>query len=175
MYRFSFTSGTWTTMAPTVARGGAMIVGGGANWVQLTGDVNYDEENNGFAGKYIFSFRGGAAVTLDRFDIAGGTAGAGTWAAITYINAAETFTTGSSYAAWTRYIIIRKDATNRFFKYSVRGNYLESLSTNLYPDGAAILGDRLWIKNYVESGVVKATWLYSLANTGTVLHRLLLY
>jgi hypothetical protein len=175
MYRYSFTSNTWTTMAPTVARGGSMIAGGGANWTQLTGDTNFDDENTGFAGRYIFSFRGGATSTLDRFDIAGGTAGAGAWAAITYVNNAETFTTGSSYAAWTRYIIIRKDATNRFFKYSVRGNYMESLSTNMYPDGAAILGDKLWIKNYVEGGIIKATWLYSLANTGTVLHRLLLY
>jgi len=175
MYRYSFTSNTWTTMAPTVARSAAMVAGGGANWVQSTGDTNFDDENTGFAGRYIFSFRGGAGAVLDRFDIAGGAAGAGAWAVITYLSAGETFTTGSSYAAWTRYILIRKDATNRFFKYSVRGNYMEPLSTNLYPDGAALLGDKLWVKNYVESGVVKATWLYSLANTGTVLHRLLLF
>jgi len=174
MYRYSFSGNSWTTMAPTAARAAAMVAGGGANWIQLTGDTNFDDESTGNAGKYIFSFRGGAGAILDRFDITGGTAGAGAWAAITYINQSETFTTGSSYAAFGRYIICRKDATHRYFKYSVRGNYMEPLATNLYPDGAALLGDKTWVKNYMEGSAVKLTWLYSLRNTGTELHRMLL-
>lgn len=175
MYRYSFSGNTWTVMAPTTARSVAMNAGGGANWTQLTEDANFDDENTGFAGRYIFSFRGGNSSGLDRFDIAGGTAGAGAWANINYINASELFSVGSSYAESGKYIYIRKDGTNRFFKYSVRGNYLEPLSTNLYPDGLGIVGDKLWVKNYTEGGVIKATWIYSLANTGTVLHRLLLF
>lgn len=174
MYRYSFSGNTWTVMSPTVARAGAMIVGGGANWVQLTGDVNFDDENIGNAGKFIYSFRGGATATLDRFDITGGTAGAGAWANIAYVNAAETFTTGSSYAAVGKYIICRKDATHRYFKYSVMGNYMQPLTTNMYPDGAAVLGGKTWVKNYVEAGLVKITWLYSLRNSGTELFRMIL-
>lgn len=175
MYRYSIAGNTWTVMSPTSARGGAMVAGGGANWVGVTGDANWANESDIKDGRYIYSFRGGAGTLLDRFDIAGGVSGAGAWSAITYINTAETFTTGSSYDVYGRYIIIRKDATNRFFKYSIRGNYLEPLSTNLYPDGAGLLGDKIWIKTYKESGVEKAAWLYSLMNTGTVLHRLLLF
>lgn len=32
MYRYSISANTWTTMAPTTARAGAMIIGGGANF-----------------------------------------------------------------------------------------------------------------------------------------------
>lgn len=174
MYRFSLSGNTWTVMAPTTARAGAPVAGGGANWAGKTGDPNWANESDIKDGRYIFSFRGGATGTLDRFDIAGGTAGAGAWANIVYVNNAETFTTGSSYGLYGRYLFIRKDATNRFFKYSLRGNYLEPLSTNLYPDGTALLGDKTWLKVYKESGVEKLVWLYSLRNSGTELHRLLL-
>lgn len=51
---------------------------------------------------------------------------------------------------------------------------MEALATNLYPDGAALLGDKMWLKTYMENGEEKLTWLYSLRNTGTELHRLLL-
>lgn len=172
MYRYSRSANTWATMAPTTARGGAPIAGMSANWVDQTGDTDWANESDIRDGRYIYSFRGGA-TTLDRFDIAGGTAGAGAWAAITYNNATETFSAGGGYAADTRYIYARKDATHRYFKYSLRGNYLEPVSTNLYADGAAVLGDKVWVKNYDDAGVIK--WLYSLRNTGTELFRLPLY
>ena len=51
---------------------------------------------------------------------------------------------------------------------------MEPLSTNLYPDGIAVLGDKMWLKDYVEGGVEKLSWVYSLRNAGTEVHRLLL-
>lgn len=174
MYRYSLSANTTTTMAPTTARAGAPVIGMSANWAGKTGDANWANESDIKDGRYIYSFRGGATATLDRFDIAGGTAGAGAWANIVYINNAETFTTGSSYGILGRYIYIRKDATHRYFKYSMRGNYLEAFATNIYPDGAAVLGDKLWLKAYSESGVQKLAWVYSLRNTGTELHRMLI-
>lgn len=170
MYRYSISGNTWTTLAPTVARAGAPIAGMNAVAIGATGDSVWADESAIRDGRYIYSFRGGTAV-LDRFDIAGGTSGAGAWAAITYVGA-ETFSTGSSAFAMGRYIFIRKDATNRFFKYSVRGNYIEPLSTNLFPDGAALLGNKIWVKNYDSTKSVQ--WVYSLMNTGTMLHRLML-
>ncbi len=65
-----------------------------------------------------------------------------------------------------------RDSTHRFFKFSIRGDLLEPLATNLYPDGTAVLGDKLWVKQLDSSGSV--AWLYSLTNSGTVLHRLML-
>jgi hypothetical protein len=172
VYKYNRTANTWATMAPTVARAGAPIAGMGAVWVEDTEDVNWDDESAHKDGRYIYSFRGGSSV-LDRFDIAGGTAGAGAWQAVTYSNAQETFSTGSSYVADFRYIYIRKDATHRFFKYSVRGNYLEPLATNVYADGVALLGNKLWVKDYDGTGSIR--YLYSMRNTGTELFRMQLF
>ena len=65
--------------------------------------------------------------TLDRYDIA-----ANTWATVTYINS-ETFTTGSSAFNMGESLYIRKDATNRFFKYSVVDNAQRPLTTKPVP------------------------------------------
>jgi len=173
-YRLSLSGNTWTVMAPTTARAGAPGVGMSANWAGKTGDTNWANESDIKDGRYIYSFRGGATGTLDRLDIAGGTAGAGAWQNIVYVSNGETFTTGSSYGQQGRYIFIRKDATHRYFKYSMRGNYMEPLSFNFFPDAAAVLGDKLWLKVYKEGGVEKLVWLYSLRNSGAEVHRMLL-
>lgn len=173
MYRYSRSGNAWTVMAPTTARAAAPGTGASLSWVGKTGDANWALETDIKDGRYLYSVRGGASVVIDRFDIAGGTAGAGAWLAITYPGAVETFTTGSS-AHWSgRYLYIRKDATNRFFKYSLRGNYMKPLSTNLFADGAAVLGRKVWVKDYDGTDVLK--WLYSLRNTGAELHRLPLF
>lgn len=172
MYRYSISANTWTTLAPTVARGAAPGLGMCLDWVSETGNADWANENDIQDGRYIYSMRGGAGALIDRFDIAGGTAGAGAWAAVTYIGT-ETFTTGSSDFQSGRYLYIRKDATHRFFRFDIVGNQMEALNTNLYTDGAALLGNRIWVKNLDPVENVK--WLYSLMNTGTVIHRLMLY
>ncbi len=173
MYRFSRSANAWTVLAPTTARAAAPVAGMTADWVGQTGDANWALETAVQDGRYIYSFRGGAAGTLDRYDIAGGTAGAGAWANIAYPGLQETFTTGTSSARSGRYIYLRKDGTNRYFKFSVRGGYLEPLSTNLFADGAGVLGRKIWVKDYDGTGVLK--WLYALRNSGTELHRLPLF
>ncbi len=170
MYRYSISNNTWSTLAPIVARSGNPVAGMSANWAGKTSDVNWGIENAIIDGRYIYSFRGGGSNVLDRYDIA-----ANSWGVVSYVNMAETFASGSSYGINGRYIYIRKDATNRFFKYDIIGNYLESLSVNLYPDGGAVVGDKLWISVYQEENVTKATWLYSLRNSGNELHRILLF
>lgn len=174
MYKYSISGNSWATVSPTVARGGAPVAGCSFDWVGKTDNAELGNESVIFDGRYIYSFRGGGTATLDRFDIAGGTGGAGTWEAITYIGT-ETFASGSNYTWKGRYIYIQKDATNRFFKFSVRGNYLEPLATNLYTNGAAVIGNRMWTWSYQESGVDKVTWLYCLGQTLTVLHRIMLF
>jgi len=167
LYRYSISGNTWTTLAPGVARAGAPVAGTVAAWVQDSDDANWANESDIKDGRYIFSFRGGGTA-LDRYDIA-----LNTWLADTsYGPIAETFASGSASAALGRYMFLRKDATNRFFKLSTRGNYVGALSTNLYPDGAAVIGDKLWVKLLDSTSGI--AWLYSLANTGTVVHRLML-
>lgn len=162
LYRYSISGNTWTTLA---VRPGAASTGVTANWVDHCEDAGWSVENDIKDGRYIFSMRGGASTALDRYDIA-----LNTWAAITYGSTGETFTTGSSSASNGRYMYLRKDATNRFFKYSARGNLLEPLSTNLYPDGAALLGNKMWLRRHDDTSGV--AYLYSLQNTGAVLQRL---
>lgn len=172
MYRYSISAATWTTLAPGVARGGNAVAGMSANWVQLTGDPNWASETDIRDGRYIYSFRG-TGTLLDRYDIA-----LNAWSAVTaYGPLAETFNAGSGYDCYGRYIFIRKESSAnnpvRYFKFSVRGNQLEPLSTNLYPDGAAVVGGRVWVKELPGSGgAVK--WLYSMNNSGTALFRLML-
>ena len=167
MYRYSLSANTWSALAPGVARAAAPSAGMSLNWGSSTGDPLWANESDIRDGRYLYSFRGGGTSALDRYDIA-----ANAWATITYGPLAETFAVGSSYDLRGRYIFIRKDATHRFFKLSIRGGLLEPLATNLYPDGGAVLGDKLWVKQLDSSGSV--AWLYSLTNSGTVLHRLML-
>lgn len=149
MYRYSIANNTWTVMAPTTARAGAPNVGCTATCIGNTGLASWTVENAILDGRYIYSFRGNGVATLDRFDIAGGTAGAGAWQQVTYVGT-ETFTTGSSAFVMGRLIYLRKDATNRFFKFNLLGNYLEPLTTNAYTDGTAALGQKIWVKNFPE-------------------------
>lgn len=171
MYRYSISANTWTVMAPTVARGAAPSTGMCLDWVSDTGVSDWANESDIQDGRYIYSMRGGAGALIDRFDIAGGTSGAGAWAAVTYIGT-ETFTTGSSAFQSGRYLYIRKDATNRFFAYDITGNEMTAFNTNTYTDGAALLGQKVWVKNLDATEQVK--WLYSLMNTGTALHRVMI-
>ena len=171
-YLYGIAANTWSVVAPTTARAAAPAVAASLDFVSATNDPLWASETAAIGiqeGRYLYSFRGGAAATLDRFDIAGGTAGAGAWAAITYPVATETFTTGSSVCYSGRYLIARKDATNRFFRYDIPGNEFIGLNTDLYPDGAALLGNKMWARSL--DGSEQLTWLYSLANTGTVLRR----
>ena len=167
LYKYVISTNTWSTITPGTARTGAPGAGMSGSFLQQTGHSAWANESDIRDGRYIYSFRGGAGNLLDRYDIA-----LNAWLAITYSPQMETFTTGSGYESDRRWIYIRKDATHRFFKYDVVGNELEALSTNLYPDGAALLGDKIWIVAMPDNPDVR--WLYSLMSTGQVLHRMLL-
>ena len=170
MYKYSISGNSWSVMSPTSARGAAPSTGMCLDWVSDTGNADWSNENDIQDGRYIYSMRGGAGALIDRFDIAGGTAGAGSWAAVTYIGT-ETFTTGSSAFQSGRYLYIRKDATHRYFRFDIVGNQIEPFTTNTYTDGTALLGQKIWVKNLDATENVK--WVYSLMNTGTALHRVM--
>ena len=178
MYRYTRSTNTWATMAPTVARTSTTSTGMSANWACKLWHTGFDDENTGTAGRYIYSFRWGNTSTFDRFDIAGGTAWAGAWQNIVYSWAAEVFNTGAWYALYGKYIYIRKEASAvapRFFKYSITGNYIEALNTHLYADSTGIIGDRLRVHAYMEWGVAKRAWLYYRRNSGAEVFRLELF
>lgn len=125
LYRYSISANTWTIITPTVARPAGLNTGGGANWINKSGNSLRADETNILDGRFIYSYRGGATAVLDRYDIA-----LNKWEVINYINAGEIFTTGSSYDADGGKLYIRKDATNRFFYYDVVGNVIMPFTRN---------------------------------------------
>ena len=157
-------------MAPTTARAGAPTTGMTADVAIKTGDAVWANENAILDGRYIYSIRGGTAL-IDRFDIAGGTAGAGAWANVVY-QGTETFGQGGSGCINGKYLYLRNN-NHRYFKYSITGNHLEPLANNLQTEGGAVVGQKIWVKNLDATGTPQ--WLYSHRNTGTELYRLLLF
>lgn len=171
VYKHSVSANTWTVMVPTTARAVAPGLALSGDAVIKTGDAIWANESAIRDGRYIYSFRGGATAAVDRLDTAGGTAGAGAWLAVNYVGS-QTFTTGSSYFVKGRYIFIRKEATGNIYKFSIRGNYLEPLALNQYTDGAAVLGNKIWVHDFDGTGTI--LWLYSVINSGVPIHRLML-
>jgi hypothetical protein len=173
MYQYSISANTWTVMAPTVARGGNAQSGMTGNAFGVTGDATWAAETNIQDGSYIYSLRGGGSNIIDRFDIAGGTSGAGAWLQLPSIASSETFSTGSAGFVMGKFLYLRRDSTHRFFKFDVTDNTLKPLTTNLYIEGTAVVGSKIWVKNMPGSTDIK--WLYSVRNSATELHRIMLF
>lgn len=176
MYKYSISGNSWATVAPTTARAGAPIAGMSADWVGETGDTNWADITDIKDGRYIYSLRGGTSV-LDRFDISGGTNGAGAWLAVTYQPSLQTFATGDSTEWSEQYLYIAKEGTaaipQRFYKYDLIGNTVFPMTSDWYFGGAALLGNKIWIKNLSTAGTVK--WLYCLQSTSTNLRRIMIF
>jgi hypothetical protein len=116
---------------------------------------------------------------LDRFDIAGGTAGAGAWAVITYQPSLQTFATGagSDWDGGTPNIYIAKEGTaaipQRIFCFSVVNNTMKPVTSDWYLGGAALLGNKIWIRSLSSANLIK--WLYILQSTSTNLRRIMIF
>jgi hypothetical protein len=176
MYRYSISANTWTTLAPTAARAGAHGVGGTADWIDAVQQSDWQDGTYGNHlqngtlvnqnGRYLYCFRGGATNILDVYDIA-----ANTWISnITYGNQMETFTTGSCTVDLDGVIYIQKDATGRLFKFNIAKNVLDPFVLNPVPQGAAIVGDKMFLTTFKE-GLTEINFLYTLGNTRAELTR----
>jgi hypothetical protein len=174
MYKYSISGNSWSTVSPTVARAGAPVAGMGADFVGKTGDSTWADVSDIKDGRYIYSVRGTGAI-IDRFDIT-----SLAWVATTgvpYQPNVTTFNNGDSTFWNGRYLYILKEGTAaipiRIYKYSVRGNYLEPVATDWYLGGAAVVGNKMWIKNLSTTGTVK--WLYYMSGTSNIVRRIMLF
>jgi hypothetical protein len=165
MYRYSISANTWTTLAPVAARAGAAVVAASGHWVfNVTGDSTWADENAIINGRRIYSFRGGGLVTLDYYDIA-----ANTWVSgVPYAPAVETFGSGTKYIYSDDFIYIHKDATGRWFRYSIPESSMVGWTQNVMPQGAAVLGDTAFDVVEPETGV---RFNYMILNTSTLMMR----
>jgi hypothetical protein len=165
MYRYSIVGNTWSTLSPVAARAAAPGLGAGGSWIHSVSASDWTAEDAIQNGRYIFSVRGGAATAIDRYDIAGNT-----WAAITYAPANETFTTGTKYVYSKNRLYIQKDATGRWFAYDFAENSMQPWGTMTYTQGAAVIGDTAFDATYKDGGS-EIDYIYMLLNTSTVLLR----
>lgn len=167
LFRYSISANTWTTLAPTAARAAAPGAGLSGNWVYnvpSSRDPRWSNENDIINGRRIYSFRGGALAALDYYDIA-----LNTWVSgVPYAPGTETFTTGSKYAYADGYLYMTKEATGRWFRYDFAEQSMVGWGTNVYPSGAAVLGDTAFDVVEPETGV---RFIQYILNTSTVVMR----
>lgn len=176
--KYSISANTWANLSPTTARAGNAVAGMTGNFVGVTGNTAWADITNIKDGRYIYSFRGTTSV-LDRLNINGGTAGVPTWEVVTYQPSLQTWATGvgSDWSNGTPYIYIAKEGTaaipQRFYKFDVVGNTMVPIASDWYLAGAAVLGNKLWIRSLSSANVIK--WLYCLQSTAQVLRRIMIY
>jgi len=175
LYKYSISGNTTATVSPSAARAGAPVAGMTACFVGVTGNATWALVSGIKNGRYIYSLRGGASTILDRYDIA--TLAWLPTTGVVYVNTLITFATGTSMFWDKEFLYIAKEGSasvpQRFYKYSVTGNTLDVVTTDWYLNGAAVLGNKIWLKNLSSQGVIK--WLYCLGATSTNLRRIMIY
>jgi hypothetical protein len=162
LYRYSISGGTWTTLSPGVARGGAPGAGMSGHWVHSVSATDWANEDAILNGRYIYSFRGAAGALLDRYDIA-----ANSWAAMTYSPAVETFTTGTKWVYLKDAFYVQKDVSGRWFRYDIATASMDGVTQMLYPNGAALVGDTAFDVTY-HDGATDIDYIHMILNTSTV-------
>ncbi len=177
LYRYDRSANTWSTITPGTARGAAAGAGFSANWIDGIEDSTWTDETYGVhygtmvrqPGRYIYSLRGGGTSTLDVYDLAGNT-----WINdLRYAMKEETFATGSCATDRAGVIYIQKDATGVIFRFDVANNVLTPFGVNPIPQGAAVVGDKMFVQTYSE-GATTIRYLYTLGNTRSELTRWLI-
>lgn len=170
MYRYSISAGTWTTLAPTVARAGAPVAGMSANWVWNVTDPAWNNENGDFLnGQYIYSFRGTTGI-LDRYNIA-----TNAWENdIAYAPKTDVFATGTSWMYAEKYLYAMQPTTGRLLKYNIPEQRMEPCSQLWYAQSTVHIGDRMFDAVYVD-GATKLRWVYYITSNQTTLFRMLLF
>ena len=171
LYRYSISGNSWSTLSPGAARAGAPGAGMSLNWVKGAVVPAWSDESAIINGRRLYSWRGAAGGVLDYYDIAANTwvSGVSVWGM-----GQETFTTGSVHDNADRGVIItQRDATGRFYQLDVANQMITPRATLFYPQGAAVVGDRLFTVEYTD-GATRIQWIYYICNTLNVMFRCML-
>lgn len=173
LYKYSISADSWSTVSVTAARAAAPAAGMTADWVGVTGDTGWANPNACLDGRYIYSMRPTSGI-LDRYDIA-----ARAWVATTGVPYLPTLTLANGCSScWDgRYIYMQVAGSTtvptKIYKYNVRGNYMEPFQDDWLLAGAAVAGNKMWIKDLSSAGAVK--WLYYIASTSLVMRRIMIF
>lgn len=166
LYKYSISANLWTLITPVTARTAVTGAGVTADIPTDTARPEWSDENNIKDGRYIYSLRGIASASLDRYDIV-----TNKWEVVRWVTV-ETFSTGTSAVLVNADWYIRKDNSNRFFKYNVVDNVIIPFSTIALVDGGAVYGQKMHAKRIKDTNIV---FLYSQANTSKSVYRTLVY
>lgn len=170
LYRFSISGNTWTTLTPGVARAGAPVAGCMSFVPKRCKSAPWLNESAFLNGRYIYSFRGGGASTLDVYDIA-----ANSWSnSLSYGFAGETFSTGSSLGTDGIHAYIQKDNTGRIFRFSPEDQDLIPVETLQYTQSTGVVGNKSMVVSHLESDV-ELPFFYTLLNGSTIFMREWMY
>lgn len=172
MYKYSISADSWSTVTPTAARASAPIAGMTADWVGVTGDSGWANPDNCLDGRYIYSMRPTSGI-LDRYDIA-----SQAWLPTTGVNYLPNLVlaNGSSSFWDDRYIYYLVQGTAaipvRIYKYNIRGNYMEPFAEDWLLGGAAVVGNKVWVKHLSTEGDIR--WVYYISGTSQIMRRIMI-
>jgi len=164
---------TWSTTT-YAARGSAMAAGCVSfQSYGLVPDVSKNARQSN-----IFSFRGGAATSLDILDIAGAATGSWTNGA-TYGNittgpattGAGLVYNGATQLGQFAYLCLNGSTT--FYRFNCATRMLNQWTQLRYGQGTAVLGNKMAMTTYID-GATKVGFVYTLRNTGTELFQCLI-
>jgi hypothetical protein len=173
LYKYSISGDAWSTVTVTAARASAPIAGMTADWVGTTGDTGWANPNACLDGRYIYSCRPTSGI-IDRYDIA-----SRAWLATSGVNYLPNLVLANGCSScWDgRYIYLQVAGTAaipaRIYKYNLRGNFMEPFQEDWYLAGAAVAGNKMWIKDLSTAGAIK--WLYYIASTSLVMRRIMIF
>jgi len=173
MYKYSISGNSWSTVSVTAARASAPIAGMTADWVGVTGDTGWANVNACLDGRYIYSCRPTSGI-IDRYDIA-----SRAWLATSGVNYLPNLVLANGCSScWDgRYIYLQVAGTTaiptKIYKYNLRGNFMEPFQEDWYLAGAAVAGNKMWIKDLSAEGKVK--WLYYIASTSLIMRRIMIF
>jgi hypothetical protein len=160
---YNITANTWDTSTFTA---GGSASGAGVKMCQSFG-ITYDTSGNA-RHSFIYIIRGAGTSTIDVLDIAGGANGSIS-AGIVYGKLGQTFTAGTcgAYDPVTRggrFLHLNINGTQRMARFDVRNRVLDAQTYLRYPQGAAVVGDKMAMALFVD-GATKINTVYHLTNT----------
>lgn len=192
LYRNSVSANTWTNLAPTVARSGAMASGGTADWLNelpnrtvIGQTISFDLQANGQPrlhysttvyrqrGRYLMSFRWNGSNVLDLYDIS-----ANTWINdVLYGNRHEGIAASSCSVDKDGYVYVMNGSTWSINQFDFSRMIYLPFIQNTYPQSTTVTWDKMIITQVSEDAsdtTKRVTHLYMLQHTRNEIHRTLL-
>lgn len=161
----TYASGITTTTDNTYTVLGVSPRGTGCCLVRVSGNGPANRRHK------LVSFRGGATATIDIYDIANNV-----WDVLSQVPLTETFTSGTMYAYNnTNRIYFQKDGTGKTYFLDLTTNRIVPVGTLPYVQGAALMGDKIFVLSTTDLAAENLEYVYQLRHTAADFFRVLVY